>query len=64
MPTSLIKAAPDFCSVYVISKGKIMSVKTAQRPATNPPIPPKVPSPLALPAPHPVDYFEHEDASR
>ncbi|OAY26885.1 U-box domain-containing protein 35 isoform X2 [Manihot esculenta] len=64
VPTSLIKAAPDFCSVYVISKGKIMSVKTAQRPATNPPIPPKVPSPLALPAPHPVDYFEHEDASR
>ncbi|KAJ9183607.1 hypothetical protein P3X46_007436 [Hevea brasiliensis] len=64
VPTSLIKSAPDFCSVYVISKGKIMSVKTAQRPAANPPIPPKVPSPQALPAPHPHDHSEHEDGFR
>ncbi|XP_010261770.1 PREDICTED: U-box domain-containing protein 35-like [Nelumbo nucifera] len=32
VPTSVSKAAPEFCSVYVISKGRISSV----RPATNP----------------------------
>ncbi|KAE8735254.1 hypothetical protein F3Y22_tig00000340pilonHSYRG00122 [Hibiscus syriacus] len=31
IPTALIKAAPEFCSVYVISKGKISNVRTAQR---------------------------------
>ncbi|XP_050215816.1 U-box domain-containing protein 51 isoform X3 [Mercurialis annua] len=61
VPTSLIKSTPDFCSVYVISKGKIASVRTAQRPANNPPIPPKVPAPLALPAPVPQDNFDHYD---
>ncbi|KAG8657215.1 U-box domain-containing protein 52 isoform X2 [Manihot esculenta] len=64
VPTSLIKSAPDFCSVYVISKGKIMSVRTAQRPAANPPVPPKAPFPLSLPAPHPYDHPEHEDGFR
>lgn len=27
------KSAPDFCNVYVISKGKIASVRNASRPA-------------------------------
>ncbi|XP_020536636.1 U-box domain-containing protein 52 isoform X2 [Jatropha curcas] len=63
VPTSLVKSAPDFCSVYVISKGKIVSARTAQRPAANPPIPPKSP-PLALPAPNHHDHSEHEDGTR
>ncbi|KAJ4909081.1 Protein kinase protein with adenine nucleotide alpha hydrolases-like domain [Raphanus sativus] len=33
LPTSLSKSAPDFCNVYVISKGKIASVRNASRPA-------------------------------
>ncbi|KAF5204784.1 U-box domain-containing protein [Thalictrum thalictroides] len=31
VPTSLLKSAPDFCSVYVINKGKVMSLKRATR---------------------------------
>ncbi|XP_019054017.1 PREDICTED: U-box domain-containing protein 35-like [Nelumbo nucifera] len=33
VPTSVSKGAPDFCTVYVISKGKISSVRSASRPA-------------------------------
>ncbi|KAJ4957677.1 hypothetical protein NE237_024788 [Protea cynaroides] len=33
IPTSVSKGAPDFCTVYVISKGKIASVRSASRPA-------------------------------
>ncbi|KAL0732039.1 hypothetical protein Bca4012_028133 [Brassica carinata] len=33
LPTSVSKSAPDFCNVYVISKGKIASVRNASRPA-------------------------------
>ncbi|XP_019091443.1 PREDICTED: U-box domain-containing protein 35-like [Camelina sativa] len=33
LPASVSKAAPDFCNVYVISKGKISSVRNASRPA-------------------------------
>ncbi|CAE5957687.1 unnamed protein product [Arabidopsis arenosa] len=33
LPTSVSKAAPDFCNVYVISKGKISSLRNASRPA-------------------------------
>ncbi|XP_068642594.1 U-box domain-containing protein 35-like [Aristolochia californica] len=33
VPTSVSKGAPDFCTVYVISKGKISSVRSATRPA-------------------------------
>lgn len=29
VPTSLIKSVPDFCSVYVISKGKTQTVRAA-----------------------------------
>lgn len=33
IPTSICKGAPDFCTVYVISKGKISSMRSAIRPA-------------------------------
>ena len=33
LPTTVSKSAPDFCNVYVISKGKIASVRNATRPA-------------------------------
>ncbi|KAG2306343.1 hypothetical protein Bca4012_084626 [Brassica carinata] len=32
-PSNVAKAAPDFCTVYIISKGKISSVRHAQRAA-------------------------------
>ncbi|KAF5748337.1 U-box domain-containing protein 51-like isoform X3 [Tripterygium wilfordii] len=44
VPSSLMKSAPDYCSVYVISKGKIMSVRLAARPAANTAAPPRIPS--------------------
>ncbi|MBA0622360.1 hypothetical protein Godav_007912 [Gossypium davidsonii] len=58
---SLIKSAPDFCSVYVISKGKILTMRTAQRPISNTATPPKAPS--GMPPPIPSDQFE-DDGSR
>lgn len=33
IPGSVIKGAPDFCNVYVISRGKIQNMRTASRPA-------------------------------
>ncbi|KAK6791710.1 hypothetical protein RDI58_010791 [Solanum bulbocastanum] len=33
IPSTVSKGAPDFCTVYVISKSKISSVKNASRPA-------------------------------
>ena len=33
VPSSVSKGAPDFCSVYVISKGKVSSVRNSTRPA-------------------------------
>ncbi|KAJ6382662.1 hypothetical protein OIU77_031154 [Salix suchowensis] len=35
VPTTLMNMAPDFCSVYVITKGKILSSKKAQRMPTS-----------------------------
>lgn len=32
VPSSVSKGAPDFCTVYVIAKGKISSVRSASRP--------------------------------
>ena len=37
VPTNVSKGAPEFCSVYVISKGKIVSVRSATVPVPNPP---------------------------
>ncbi|KAL0755014.1 hypothetical protein Bca101_092682 [Brassica carinata] len=33
LPTSVSKAAPDFCNVYVIAKSKISSLRSSSRPA-------------------------------
>ncbi|KAI9084507.1 hypothetical protein K1719_033495 [Acacia pycnantha] len=35
VPSGVSKGAPDFCTVYVISKGKISSVRNASRPAPH-----------------------------
>ncbi|XP_073001421.1 U-box domain-containing protein 51-like [Typha latifolia] len=35
--TSISKCAPDFCTVYIISKGKLSSLRNAARPTTSPP---------------------------
>ncbi|KAL6977908.1 non-specific serine,threonine protein kinase [Sarracenia purpurea var. burkii] len=55
IPTSLSKGAPEFCSVYVISKGKISSVRSASIPVPNPPPRPvqyySSPAPTPTPAP-------------
>ncbi|XP_021763738.1 U-box domain-containing protein 52-like isoform X2 [Chenopodium quinoa] len=48
VPSYVTKCAPDFCSVYVIAKSKVLSVRSAQRPVANTPTPPKLPS-LGLP---------------
>ncbi|KAL9675950.1 hypothetical protein QQ045_004159 [Rhodiola kirilowii] len=48
VPTTVLKNAPEFCSVYVVSKTKLLSVKQAQRPAANTATPPKMPSPVAF----------------
>ncbi|XWS26438.1 hypothetical protein CRYUN_Cryun26dG0032500 [Craigia yunnanensis] len=61
IPTSLIKTAPDFFSVYVISKGKILTVRAAQRPVSNTAVPPKTPS--GMPPQIPLDQIE-DDGNR
>ncbi|KAI3974460.1 hypothetical protein MKX01_017953 [Papaver californicum] len=38
VPNSVSKGAPDFCTVYIISKGKMSSLRSASRPA--PALPP------------------------
>ncbi|XP_057959930.1 U-box domain-containing protein 35 isoform X2 [Malania oleifera] len=62
---SLNKFAPDFCAVYVIAKGKVMTVKSAQRTAVNTATPPRQPYPACL-SPHfsPDHHSESEDAAR
>ncbi|GAB2231195.1 hypothetical protein Droror1_Dr00027484 [Drosera rotundifolia] len=47
--SSLTKSAPDFCSVYVITKGKVISVRSAQRPLANTAAPPKLTDSYGLP---------------
>ncbi|KAK8505259.1 hypothetical protein V6N12_067229 [Hibiscus sabdariffa] len=58
IPTTLIKSAPDFCSVYVISKGKIVSVRAAQRHVSNTVAPPK--APLGMPLQIPSDLSDDD----
>ena len=33
IPGAVTKGAPDFCTVYVVAKGKIQSMRSASRPA-------------------------------
>ncbi|XP_022756371.1 U-box domain-containing protein 51-like [Durio zibethinus] len=61
IPTSLIKTAPEFCSVYVICKGKILTMRKAQRTVSNTATPPKAPS--GIPPPIPLDQIE-DDGNR
>ncbi|GKU87556.1 hypothetical protein SLEP1_g1940 [Rubroshorea leprosula] len=68
IPGTVSKGAPDFCSVYVVSKGKISSLRSASRPApvisplrnhllnqsSKPTIPVPVPVPVLEPYMAPV----------
>ncbi|XP_019416150.1 PREDICTED: U-box domain-containing protein 34-like isoform X1 [Lupinus angustifolius] len=58
VPTAMLKTAPDYSSVYVISKWKIVQARSAIRPMANVPIPPK--NPLM----HPIPYNESENGTR
>ena len=65
VPTSVIKIAPEFCSVYVISKGKIISARAALRPVANTAMPPKQPSPLGVqPIALPDSSSEQENGAK
>ncbi|KAL6984551.1 hypothetical protein U1Q18_017927 [Sarracenia purpurea var. burkii] len=66
VPTIVNKYAPDFCSVFVISKGKALSIRPAARPPVNSATPPKLPSPRGLPLPPPLPQgtIELEDGVR
>ena len=35
IPGTVSKGAPDFCTVYVVAKGKIQSMRSASRPAPS-----------------------------
>lgn len=64
VPTSLTKSAPEFCSVYVIAKGKVMSVRSAQRPVANRATPPRRPSPHGLQRHFSPNQSEYDNAAR
>ncbi|KAF4365816.1 hypothetical protein G4B88_012881 [Cannabis sativa] len=64
VPSSIVKSAPDFCSVFVISKGKIVTAKNAQRPALNTAAPPRQPSPQGLPPCVPNEHGEVDHGAR
>ncbi|XVF48701.1 hypothetical protein PTKIN_Ptkin03bG0211000 [Pterospermum kingtungense] len=59
---SLIKTAPEFCSVYVISKGKVLTVRKSQRSVSNTAMPPRAPS-SGIPPQIPQDQIE-DDGNR
>ncbi|KAI3454160.1 hypothetical protein Pfo_010823 [Paulownia fortunei] len=61
VPTMINKAAPDFCTVYVIAKGKAQSVRPAARHAASS-TPPRLPSPLRAPVKN--NHAEPEDGCR
>ncbi|XP_010472443.1 PREDICTED: U-box domain-containing protein 52-like [Camelina sativa] len=56
IPGTIIKSAPDFCTVYVISKGKIQTMRSASRsapisaPLRNPVQPPSLKPPQPMPS--------------
>ncbi|KAK6927259.1 UspA [Dillenia turbinata] len=52
---NLVKSAPDFCSVYVVSKGKAQTVRSATRPLVNTAAPPRHPPSVGLPPHFPYD---------
>ncbi|XP_052209339.1 U-box domain-containing protein 35-like [Diospyros lotus] len=64
VPTILNKYAPDFCSVYVIAKGKAQSVRPAARPLANSATPPRQLSPNGNPPQLPHEPSKVEDGLR
>lgn len=63
MPTILNKAVPDFCSVYVIAKGKIESIRYAARSASSSATPQRQKSPRSR-SPLKSDHHGPHDVSR
>ncbi|KAE8682625.1 U-box domain-containing protein 51-like isoform X2 [Hibiscus syriacus] len=62
IPANIIKSAPEFCSVYVISKGKVLTMRTAQRPVSNTATPPK--ALFGLPQHFPSDQLDEDGIRR
>lgn len=60
MTASLMKYAPSFCSVYVVSKGKILSLRMAPRPLSNAVTPPKQSLSSLVGLPPPPDHCGEE----
>ncbi|KAI0515507.1 hypothetical protein KFK09_008172 [Dendrobium nobile] len=48
VPSNVAKSAPDFCTVYVISKGRQVSVRSAKSSAPANPTPPRQAQPLTV----------------
>ncbi|KAI5669671.1 hypothetical protein M9H77_19524 [Catharanthus roseus] len=63
VPTILNKAVPDFCSVYVIAKGKIESIRYAARSASSSATPQRQKSPRSR-SPLKSDHHGPHDVSR
>ncbi|CAL9080754.1 unnamed protein product [Musa textilis] len=58
VPTCLTKGAPEFCGVYVIYKGKPLTIRTAKVPAPANTFPPK--QQMALDSPHrQAEHFDY-----
>ncbi|CAL9202077.1 unnamed protein product [Musa hybrid cultivar] len=58
VPTCLTKGAPEFCGVYVIYKGKPLTIRTAKVPAPVNTFPPK--QQMALDSPYrQAEHFDH-----
>ncbi|KAJ8632909.1 hypothetical protein MRB53_026245 [Persea americana] len=57
VPSSVVKSAPDFCTVFVIAKNKVMTVRSASRP-----LPPLLKHGGMLP--HFSPDLDHEDSLR
>ncbi|KAK3020188.1 hypothetical protein RJ639_047132 [Escallonia herrerae] len=64
VPSLVKESAPEFCSVYVISKGKVQSKRLAARRAANSATPPKLPPLRAVPRQYPANRSEAEDGAR
>lgn len=62
VPTIVNKAAPDYCTVYVISKGKQQSVRPAAKPLASSSA--RLPSSQPWSAARLSNYSEPEDVSR
>lgn len=62
VPTIVNKAAPDYCTVYVISKGKQQSVRPAAKPLASSSA--RLPSSQPWSAARLSNYSEPEDISR